>query len=73
MKNTTMRLLSLALCLVIVLGMFSGCSSTTPTGDTSADTSTGGTDSAGATDPADDPLINNEETINLTVFSQLAN
>lgn len=72
MKKTHMRILSLLLSMVMVFGLLAGCGGnpSTPgnTGDPASPDSQGG-----AVDPADDPLLNNDETINLTVFSQLAN
>lgn len=72
MKKTHMRILSLLLSMVMVLGLLAGCGGNpgTPgnTGNPASPDSQGS-----AVDPADDPLLNNDETINLTVFSQLAN
>ncbi len=62
MKKTHTRILALLLSMVMALGLLAGC------GGTPAAPS-----NSGPVDPANDPLINNEETINLTVFSQTAN
>lgn len=58
------RILCLVLCLAMILPVFAGCGSSKTPAASTPDT---------AADPANDPLLNNEETINLTVFSQLAN
>ena len=58
------RALSLMLVLTMVLAIFAGCGSKKTASTSGA--------SANVSDDYD-PLIDNEETINLTVFSQLAN
>ena len=61
MKKTMKRTLSLALALVMLMGILAGCGSAPAA-------------SSGETYPEGyDPLIDNEETIELVVFSQLAN
>lgn len=62
MKKNGKRILSLLLAAAMVLALLSGCGKTTPA---TTGTTTGG--------DSYDPLIDNEETIKLTVFSQLAN
>ncbi|MGM9588446.1 MAG: hypothetical protein ACI3VA_13295 [Candidatus Limivicinus sp.] len=61
MKKTSKRILSLLLAAMMVLSLFAGCGSKTSSG------------SSAKADDGYDPLIDNDETINLTVFSQLAN
>lgn len=65
MKKMSTRILCLLLSLVMITGILAGCGS-----KPASPASDGG---SAAVDPANDPLLNNEETINLTVFSQLAN
>ena len=63
MKKSIKRALSLALSLLMLLGILSGCGGTPTASDNSGETMPEGYD----------PLIHNEETIELVVFSQLAN
>lgn len=73
MKKMTTRILCLALSLILVLSMFTGCGGNTSTTNTGSNTDSTGSNGADSTDSTYDPLIDNEETISLTVFSQLAN
>jgi len=74
MKKTHTRILCLLLSMVMILGLLGGCGG----GGNSATPQNPGNDAAsdsqgGAQDSTGDPAIDNEETIDLTVFSQLAN
>lgn len=66
MKKNTKKLLALLLSMAMAFGLLAGCggdpapSGSSPSGGNSAD-------------PSNDPILNNDETINLTVFSQTAN
>lgn len=74
MKKTHTRFLAILLCIAMAMSLLAGCGGTTgSSGSTGGSSSTGSTGSSGSTDPADDPILNNTETIQLTVFSQLAN
>ena len=74
MKKTHTRILCLLLSIVMVLGLLAGCGGTTNNSSNSDSSNDADSPSNSSTvDPADDPLLNNEETITLTVFSQLAN
>ena len=70
MKKTYTRILALLLSMVMVFSLLTACGGN-PSTPSNPD-SQGSTPSDPA-DPASDPLLNNEETINLTVFSQTAN
>lgn len=70
MKKTHTRILALLLSMVMVFSLLTACGGTpsTPSNPDSQDNTP-----SDPADPASDPLLNNEETINLTVFSQTAN
>ena len=72
MKKTYMRILSLLLSIVMVLGLLVGCGGN-PSPPSNTDSPASPDSQGSAVAPADDSLLNNDETINLTVFSQLAN
>ena len=65
MKRTTKRVLSAGLASLMIMGSLAGCG-----GGKEPVSVNVGTGTAGG---PDDALLNNEETINLTVFSQTAN
>ena len=67
MKKTTKKLLALLLSAVLLLGLLAACAP-------AANPNPGSSGNPGSsTNPEDDPLINNKETIKLTIFSQTAN
>ena len=72
MKKTHTRILALLLSMVMTLSLLTACGGN-PSTPSNTDTPASPDSQGSAADPADDPLLNNEETINLTVFSQTAN
>jgi len=84
MKKLTKRMLALLLSGSMLFAILAGCTSTpaenSSTGDDPSTSEPAGNDpdsnepgNGNTLAPEDDPLLNNEETINLTVFSQTAN
>ena len=72
MKKAHTRILALLLSMVMARSLLAGCGGNPSTPSNPSDSTS--SDSQGtAANPANDPLLNNEETINLTVFSQTAN